>query len=32
MNKADVLEIKKQFKKDSNIITKIVGCYVDAEN
>ena len=31
MNKADVLEIKKQFKKDSNIITKIVGCYVDAE-
>lgn len=31
MNKADVAEIKKQFKKDNNIITKLVACYVDAE-
>lgn len=31
MNKADILEIKRQFKKDSNLITKIATCYVNAE-
>lgn len=31
MNKREIAEIKKQFKKDSNAITRICGCYVDAE-
>jgi hypothetical protein len=31
MLKSEVLEIKKQFAKDSNVITKICGCYVDSE-
>ena len=31
MNKREIAEIKKQFKKDNNAITRICGCYVDAE-
>lgn len=31
MNKREISEIKKQFKKDNNAITRICGCYVDAE-
>ena len=31
MNKREIGEIKKQFKKDNNAITRICGCYVDAE-
>lgn len=31
MNKKEISEIKKQFKKDDRIIDKICGCYVDAE-
>ncbi len=31
MNAAEIAEIRKQFKKDSNLITRIVGCYVDGE-
>lgn len=31
MNKREILEIKKQFKKDNNAITRICGCYVDAD-
>ncbi len=31
MNKKDILEIKKQFKKDNNIIGKILTCYIDGE-
>ena len=31
MNKREIAEIKKQFKKDKNAITRICGCYVDAE-
>lgn len=30
MNKREISEIKKQFKKDNNAITRICGCYVDA--
>lgn len=31
MNKREIAEIKKQFRKNSNAITRICGCYVDAE-
>lgn len=31
MNKREISEIKKQFRKDGNAITRICGCYVDAE-
>ncbi len=31
MNKKEIAEIKKLFKKDYNGITRICGCYVDAE-
>lgn len=31
MNKTEIAEIKKIFKKDDNGITRICGCYVDAE-
>ena len=31
MNKKDVLEIKRRFKKDGNSFDHIAGCYVDAE-
>lgn len=31
MNKTEIAEIKKIFKKDDNGITRIGGCYVDAE-
>ena len=31
MNKREITEIKKQFKRDNNAITRICGCYVDAE-
>lgn len=31
MNKTEIAEIKKLFKKDDNGITRICGCYVDAE-
>lgn len=31
MNKREIAELKKQFKKDGNAITRICGCYVDAE-
>lgn len=31
MNKREISEIKRQFKKDNNAITRICGCYVDAE-
>ena len=31
MNKTEITEIKKIFKKDDNGITRICGCYVDAE-
>lgn len=31
MLKTEILELKKQFAKDSNIITRISGCYVDEQ-
>ncbi len=31
MNKTEIAEIRKLFKKDDNGITRICGCYVDAE-
>lgn len=31
MNKREISEIKKQFKKDNNAITRICGCYVDED-
>lgn len=31
MNKKDVLEIKRRFKKDSCTFTRMCGCYVDAD-
>lgn len=31
MNKTEISEIKKIFKKEDNSITRICGCYVDAE-
>ncbi|MCI8454597.1 MAG: DUF4317 domain-containing protein [Lachnospiraceae bacterium] len=31
MNKREISEIKKQFKKDNNAISRIRGCYVDAD-
>lgn len=31
MNKTEIAEIKKLFKKDDNGITRVCGCYVDAE-
>lgn len=32
MNKKDVLEIKRRFKKEACTFTRICGCYVDAEH
>ena len=29
MNKKEVLELKKRFKKDQATFTRLVGCYVD---
>ena len=31
MIREEINEIKKQFNKDTNVITKYAGCYVDAE-
>lgn len=31
MIKKEIAEIKKQFNKDTNVITRICGCYIDAE-
>lgn len=31
MNKKEILEIKKQFSNENCAITRICGCYVDAE-
>ena len=31
MNKKDILEIKRRFKKDACTFTKMCGCYVDAD-
>lgn len=31
MLKSEIAEIKRLFNKDSNVITRIAGCYVDAE-
>ena len=31
MNKKEVLELKKRFKKDQATFTRLVGCYVDSE-
>jgi len=31
MNKKDILELKKRFKKESCTFTKVCGCYVDSE-
>ena len=31
MNKKDILELKRRFKKDSCTFTKLCGCYVDAD-
>lgn len=31
MNKKEVLELKKRFKKDETTITRVCGCYVDGE-
>ena len=30
MNKKDVMELKKRFKKESCSIDRLAGCYVDA--
>ena len=32
MNKKEVLELKRRFKKDSATFTRLVGCYVDANH
>lgn len=29
MNKKEVLELKRRFKKDQATFTQLVGCYVD---
>ena len=31
MNKKDILEIKRRFKKDACTFTRMCGCYVDAD-
>ncbi len=31
MNKKDISELKRRFKKDSCTITRMCGCYVDSE-
>ena len=31
MNKKEVMEIKRRFKKESCTFTRMCGCYVDAE-
>ena len=31
MIKTEISEIKKLFNKDTNVITRIASCYVDAE-
>ena len=31
MNKSEILEIKKRFKKDKTTISRVCGCYVDGE-
>ena len=30
MNKKDILELKRRFKKDACTFTRLCGCYVDA--
>ena len=32
MNKKEVLELKKRFKKDAATFTRVCGCYVDANH
>lgn len=32
MNKKDVLEIKRRFKKETCTFTRMCGCYVDADH
>lgn len=32
MNKKDILELKRRFKKDACTITRLCGCYVDADH
>ena len=32
MNKKEILEIKKRFKKESATFTRVVGCYVDGNH
>lgn len=32
MNKKDVLEIKRRFKKEACTFTRMCGCYVDADH
>ena len=32
MNKKEILEIKKRFKKESTTFTRVVGCYVDGNH
>lgn len=31
MNKKDILELKRRFKKDECTFTRMCGCYVDAQ-
>ena len=31
MNKKEVLEIKRRFKKETATFTRVCGCYVDGE-
>ena len=32
MNKKDILEIKRRFKKEACTFTRMCGCYVDADH
>ena len=32
MNKKDILELKRRFKKDACTVTRVCGCYVDADS
>ena len=32
MNKKEVLELKRRFKKDAATFTKVCGCYVDGNH
>ena len=32
MNKKDILELKRRFKKDACTFTRLCGCYVDADH